>query len=120
MEFCHCIHCTYLGLQACRSNVAPNRNTSKCLVYIVIYTFGQNMLLLLLFNLLQTGCDVLSKLNLHFGGQYLARLLLQCVDLVISQTSLHATIRYTIAVTGALLQSNTIASFPHHQPYDQA
>ena len=74
----------------------------------------QELLLLLLLDLLQAGCNVLSKLNLHFVGQYFARLLLQSIDLVISQTFLHATIRYTVAVTGALLHINTVASVPHH------
>ena len=74
---------------------------------------------LLLLDLLQAVYDLLSKLNLHFVSQYLACLLLQCIDLVIGQTPLHATIRYTIAVTGSLLQISRIASVPHHKPYDQ-
>lgn len=96
----------------------PVLSVDTCQVYTVMFSHVQQVLLLLLLDLLQAGCNVLSKLNHHFVGQYFARLLLQCIDFVISQTSLHATVRYTVAVTGTLLHINTAASIPHHEPHD--
>ena len=60
----------------------------------------------------QPSTQLLSKLDLHFICKNFAGLFLQTVDLLISQTSLHATIRYTVAVTGSLLHINTTALAP--------
>ena len=56
--------------------------------------------------LFYTRCDflvVLSKLNIHFISQHFSGLLLQCIDLIISQASLHAAVCYAVAVAGPLL-----------------
>ena len=46
---------------------------------------------------------------MHLVCQHFPRLVLQCIDFLVSQASFHATVRYAVAVAGALLHTKEIA-----------